>query len=69
MSPKDSGYDQWIRISLECCPPYFLDMAWYATQADRFGTSRRLPMTGKGGGPGGYGSPLRLLWSRKVMNR
>ena len=41
--------------------PYSLDMAWYAAQADRFGTSRRLPMTGMGGGPGGYGSPLCLM--------
>ena len=33
--------------------PYVLDIVWYATQADRFGKSRKLPMTGKGGGPGG----------------
>ena len=33
--------------------PYFFDIVWYATQPDRFGMSRRLPMTGKGGGPGG----------------
>jgi hypothetical protein len=36
----------------------------YASQENCFGISKRLPIIGKGRGPGGYGSPPRLRWSR-----
>jgi hypothetical protein len=49
--------------------PYFLDMSVYVIQGFSVGTSRKFPIMGHDGGPGGYGSPLRLLLSRNLIKR
>lgn len=49
--------------------PYFLDISAYAIQGLSIGTSRKLPIIGHDGGPGGYDSPLRLLLSRNLTRR
>ena len=49
--------------------PYFLDISAYAIQGFSIGTSRKLPIIGHDGGPGGYGTPLRLLLSRNLIRR
>jgi len=49
--------------------PYFLDISVYAIHDFSIGTSRKLPIMGHDGGPGGYGSPLRLLLSRNLTRR
>jgi len=49
--------------------PYFLDISVYVIQGFSIGTSRKFPIMGQDGGPGGYGSPLRLLLSRNLTRR
>jgi hypothetical protein len=47
--------------------PYFFASSVYANQEDSLGISSKLPITGNGRGPGGYGDPPRLRWSRKAL--
>src|SRR6266852_6237096 len=49
--------------------PYFLDISVYVIQGFSIGTSRKFPIMGHDCGPGGYGSPLRLLLSRNLTRR